>query len=169
MTKLLKFGLPIIIIGGLTYTATGGNPKAALNKQVGNVKRMVTKLELGRYVDRILVDYDSTGEMPSIEDPGEFRNWIGTNFKNRGTRPPGYDYWDNPYELVVVEEGHIILLSRGPNGIPDNGCADSLESGVQDLLMDSAMASDSSGEIDPEIADQVNPDDDVCVELVFTK
>ncbi len=162
MGKLLKIGLPFVVLGGVAVAATGGNPMGMARKQIGKVKRMVVKMELGRYADRMITDYESTGEIPQVSYHEDFQNWVHTNFKSQGSRDPSYDYWDNPYEVVIVEEGHMILISRGPNGIPDSGC-DDLEGGFEDMVMGDAEAAEQ--EISPDLVDSVDPDDDVCVEV----
>ena len=165
MGTFIKFAVPFVVLGGVGIAATGGNPMGMVKKQVGKVKSMVTRMELNRFADRLITDYETEGMVPPIENPAGFREWVATNFKSQGGRDPSMDYWHNDYEAVVVDDGLIVLISRGPNGIPDNGCADGVAPGLEDLIMGDAEAADQ--EIAPELEGSVYADDDVCVEVTL--
>ena len=165
MGKIIKFVVPFVVLGGVGYATTDGNPMGAVKKQVGKVKRMVTRMELNRFADRMLLDYESSGNMPPVESPDDFQQWVETNFKSRGTRNSSNDFWNNPYEVVVVDDGHMVLISRGPNGIPDDGCSGDFEPDLQDIMMEVAEAAEGDEGIPPELEGSVDPNDDVCVEV----
>lgn len=154
MKKLLKFLMVVVVLGGVGFAVTEGDPRAFVDDQVGVVKGMITKYQLGGFAERIRVEFGSTGKAPRFADEGDFAAWVEREFQERaGTGL--LDPWGRPYDAVSPAEGVYVLLSLGQNGYRDDACesaAGALDAALGAVVAD-AWAADGDGAAG----------DDICV------
>lgn len=119
MIALTMKALPVaaMVSGGV---ANQDEIKAQVEKFTNIAKEVAVQCELDGiakliYLDAIDEDYD-------IPKPGkDFEAFVRKNMKaKRGSeRDTAMDFWDNPYELEVDDEGFTVS-SAGPDGISGN-------------------------------------------------
>jgi hypothetical protein len=116
--------LPVLImLGGIALVATFGASFA--QQLMTRVKVLITGMEVMNIGEELRFHYLSTGTVPGVEEPEEFKSFLRSSFTPYvGSRDPAEDLFGNAFQLVLVEEdGEVTphVLSPGPNGAGD-GC-----------------------------------------------
>jgi hypothetical protein len=93
-------------------------------------KVSVTRFEVAQIMQQLQADA-ALGQAPRPEDADALVVYLRNSAQNATGRDPSMDRWGHPYRLELRDDNTLVLLSMGPNGVPDQ-CAGTPSAGPDD-------------------------------------